>query len=372
MKTLERIGLIINPIAGMGGKVALKGTDGVMLNEALCRGAVPEAGDKAARALRRLQPFGETIRILTAAGAMGEDVCKAIALPHEVIYTPAQPVTTARDTMAAAAILAERQVDLLVFAGGDGTARNICESIGTRIPALGIPAGVKIQSAVFAYTPEAAGALLAAMARGTRVSYVLREVVDLDEEAYRKGAVSASLYGMLQVPDSPQTLQSMKEGGGAPESAQLEGAAHYYLEGMMPGISYAVGAGTSAKCVLRALDLDYELLGVDIVRDGVLLKKDATEQDLWEIAKNGEMRIVVSPIGGQGFIFGRGNPQFSARVLRAVGKEGITVVATENKLLSIHGRKLHIDCTDEEVLASLQGYYNVLCGYGYFHPLQCI
>ena len=371
MEMIKKIGLIINPVAGMGGKVALKGTDGAALEEAVRRGARPESGDKARRALQPLLPLRDKIRIYTAAGPMGADICAALSLPFEVVYTPEHAATGAEDTLRTASRLLELGMDLLLFAGGDGTARNVCEAVGTSLPVLGVPAGVKIQSAVFALTPESAGTLLLSIAKGTPMSFCTREVVDLDEDAYRSGAVSASLYGVMRVPDAPKLVQSMKEGGFAREQDQLVTIARYLRNKLEPGTYYAIGSGSTAKCLLRLLELDYELLGVDILQDGRLVKKDAMEQELWEIAQTGNLRIIVSPIGGQGFLFGRGNHQFSARILKAVGKDGITVISQESKLLSIKDRTLHIDCGDESVNESLRGYYNVLCGYGYFHPLRC-
>ena len=131
------------------------------------------------------------------------------------------------------------------------------------------------------------------------------------------------------------------------------------------------GSLHTAKCISRRLGIDYELLGVDLVRNKKLVKKDMTEEELWKIASGNPVRIIVSPIGGQGFIFGRGNHQFSARILKVVGKENIQVIAPESKLISIPGHTLHVDCGDECVEKSLNGYYNVLCGYGYFHSFRC-
>ncbi|MGE4277041.1 MAG: ATP-NAD kinase family protein [Lawsonibacter sp.] len=372
MDTGKTFGLIVNPIAGMGGKVALKGTDGAAaLAAARARGAQPESGRKAERAIKLLTPFREKILILTASGEMGETLCRKLGLPCRVVYRTKGEDTGPDDTVAAAREIVSAGVSLLLFAGGDGTARNICQAVGEEVPVLGIPAGVKIQSAVFALTPEAAGTVAATLARGIPMSSSRREVVDLDEDAYRAGHVSAALYGAMLVPDQPEQLQSMKQSGFSTEADQMAAIAGYLADHMESGVPYAIGSGSSAKCISQRLGLPYELLGVDVIRDGTLLARDVTEEQLWQYAKAGNLRILVSPIGGQGFLFGRGNHQFSARVLRAVGKTGITVISPESKLLSIRNHTLRVDCGDPEVNESLRGYYNVLCGYGYFLSLYC-
>ena len=367
----ERFGLIVNPIAGMGGKVALKGTDGAqILAAARARGASPEAQDKAERALRLLLPCRERVVICTASGPMGEDLCRRLDLPCRVVHTCAGE-TTSEDTRAAARAVAEAGARLLLFAGGDGTARDVCQAVGESLPVLGIPAGVKIQSAVFALDPERAGMVAVRMLEDPAMTTARREVVDLDEDAYRTGHVRAALYGSMLVPDQPGRLQSMKQSGFAGEEGQLESIAAYLEEHMQPDVYYAVGSGSTTKCISRRLGVDYELLGVDIIRNKQLVARDVTEQQLWEYARQGGMRVIVSPIGGQGFVFGRGNHQFSARVLAAVGREHITVVSPDSKLLSIPRYTLRADCGDPQVNAMLQGWYNVLCGYGRFHSLRC-
>ncbi len=372
MGTPERLGLIINPIAGMGGKVALKGTDGAQtLAAAQARGARPEAQEKAARALRPLLPCRERVVILTASGPMGEELCQTLGLPCQVVHTCAGD-TAAQDTQDAARAIREAGARLLLFAGGDGTARDICQAIGESLPVLGIPAGVKIQSAVFALDPESAGMIAVQLLEDPYTTTARREVVDLDEDAYRAGHVRAALYGSMRVPDQPGRLQCMKQSGFSTEAGQLESIAAYLEEHMEAGLYYAVGSGSTAKCISQRLGVDCELLGVDILQDKRLLARDVTEEQLWEYARTGRLRVIVSPIGGQGFLFGRGNHQFSARVLNAVGKEHITVVSPDSKLLSIPNHTLHTDCGDPQVNESLQGWYHVLCGYGRFHSLRCL
>lgn len=230
---------------------------------------------------------------------------------------------------------------------------------------------MKIQSAVFALDPESAGMIAATIAQGMVMTSAQREVVDLDEDAYRTGHVSAKLYGVMRVPDQPERLQSMKQSGFSTEADQMNVIAAYLEEHMEPGVYYAIGSGSSAKCISKRLGIDHELLGVDVVKDKKLVAKDVTEQQLWEYAKDGNMKIIVSPIGGQGFVFGRGNHQFSARILKAVGKKNIQIISPEAKLLSIHDHTLHIDCGDAAVNESLHGYYSVLCGYGYSALFAC-
>lgn len=366
------IGVIVNPIAGMGGKVALKGTDGQsVLEEAIALGAVPEAPDKARRALRSLCSGAGDYEILTCSGAMGEQEIKALGLPCKVVYgTPAR--TGPEDTRRAAARMAEEQPDLLVFAGGDGTARNIFEAVGERVPVLGIPAGVKIQSAVFALSPEAAGDILRTLTEEGRLRTVLREVVDLDEDAYRTGKVHARIYGQMRTPAVSIGMQNMKQSGFTSEQLDLAGAAEYICEHMKAGEYYAVGAGSGAKAVLHALDISGELLGVDVINDGKLIASDVTEEELFSYALTGKLHVIVTPIGGQGFIFGRGNHQFSARVLRHAGRERITIISPLSKLLSIGDGVFHADLADADVREMLSGYYNVVCGYGYFVSFRCV
>lgn len=366
-----KLGLIINPIAGMGGKVALKGTDGAfVLDIAIKRGAKPESGKKAERALRMLAGIRDDFLIITCQGAMGADLCEKLGLPYRSVYRCTENTQPA-DTVKAAKLIAAEGVDLLLFAGGDGTARNIYEAVGDQFPVLGIPAGVKIQSAVFALTPEAAGSVAALAARKQVLKLENREVVDLDEDAYRTGHVSATLYGTMLVPDQPAFMQNMKQSGFTSDRDQMHGIAEYLVEHMEQDVYYAIGSGSTAKCVPDYLGLSYELLGVDIIRNRQVAASDVTEEELWKYAQSGKLKIIVSPIGGQGFIFGRGNHQFSARVLSAVGRGNITIVSPVSKLLSITGGKLRVDCGDALVNEELHGYYNVVSGYGYFLSFLC-
>lgn len=376
-----KLGLLINPIAGMGGKTALKGTDGrKTLERAIALGAVPEAGRKAERALLRLSGVKEEIEFLTCAGAMGEESLKRLGFSFREVYRPNAGggfafKTMPEDTIQGARAAVKAGAELLLFAGGDGTARDVYRAVGQSVPVIGIPAGVKIQSAVFAFSPEAAGNLAASLVKRqadeSLGNTVLREVVDLDEDEYRTGHVSARIYGTMRVPERRSCFQSMKQGGFSRERETLAGIGAYTAEHMEKGVFYAIGSGTTAKCVSSCLGIDSELLGVDLVMDRKLIKKDVTERELWELTEGKKLRIIVSPIGGQGFLFGRGNHQFSPRILRKAGKEGIIVVSPVEKLMSIQDGSLKIDCGDEKLCAGLCGYYNVISGYGRFYSFPC-
>ena len=370
----RRLGLIVNPVAGIGGRVGLKGSDGEdVLRRALELGAVREAPHRARRALARLAHLRDRLQVLTYPGEMGEDEAQATGFGDVVVVgRPADsgalkvgdtvlPHTTAADTEAAARALADRGVDLLLFAGGDGTARNVFNAVGERVPVVGVPAGVKIHSAVYATTPAAAGDL-AALYLGAERGMRLREaeVMDIDEEAFRADRVSARLYGYLLVPYERTLLQGAKAGGVAGDEAALAGIASDVINGMLPGTLYVLGPGTTTRKIAELMGLPKTLLGVDVVRDRELVAADVDERRLLGLVRGAPARIVVTVIGGQGHIFGRGNQQISADVIRAVGRENVIVVATETKILSLGGRPLLVDTGDEDLDRELAGYVPVV------------
>ena len=358
-----RVGLIVNPVAGMGGTFALKGSDDrALVEEARTRGAVPVAPLRAAQALRALAAAAGEFELLTYPGEMGEDEARAAQI-EPVVLGSISSITTAADTRAAAASMAERGVELLCFAGGDGTAVDVLEAIGGRVPVLGIPAGVKMHSAVFAVNPRSAGELALRFVRGGVRRLVDAEVMDVDEEALRAGAVSARLHGYLRIPAARALVQSAKMRSGPAEEAAQAGIARYVADAMLEDGTWMVGPGTTTRAVTEALGLEKTVLGVDVVRHGALLVPDADERTLLEVAADGDARVVVTPVGGQGFVFGRGNQQLSARVIERVGIENVLVIATESKIAALGGRPLLVDTGDAAVDAALSGYARVVTGY---------
>lgn len=360
--SLFRLGLIINPVAGVGGAVALKGSDGVV-EQALALGAVPQAQNKTALALEQLLPLKEQLQILTVAGAMGADLLASLGFHYQICYTPFSTQTTAEDTEQAAAAIAEQGVDLLLFAGGDGTARNICAAVGERATVLGVPAGCKIHSGVYAISPSAAGKVIAQLVKGELVTLTEAAVMDIDETAFRQGIVRAKRFGEMRIPAELRYIQSVKNGGKESEELVLDDLAAYIASNMDHDVRYVMGSGSTVAAVMKELDLPNTLLGVDVVENGKLIASDVTAAELLALVQDYPSKLVITLIGGQGHVFGRGNQQLSPAVIRAVGRNNICLVATKTKLQQLEGRPLLADTGDAGLDQQLQGLIPVLVGY---------
>lgn len=361
-----RIGLVVNPVAGMGGRVGLKGTDGLgALEQARALGARPEAPQRAAEALRTLARLAPGLDVLTYAGAMGAEAARAAGLPLEVVGGVDGAATGREDTKAAVRAFADAGVDLILFAGGDGTARDVMDAIDDRLPALGIPAGCKMHSAVFATTPTAAGEVAARFATSGSARLPLRqaEVMDIDEDAYRADRLSARLYGYLRVPAERRLMQGAKSGRPASEDAAVEGIADDLVSELDEDTLYVVGPGTTTRPIFERLGLAKTLLGVDALQGRRLAGRDLNERGILElVARAPRAKIIVSVIGTQGYVFGRGNQQLSPEVIRLVGRDNVIVLATREKLAGLPTRRLLVDTGDAETNELLTGYLSVRTG----------
>ncbi|MGQ9544105.1 MAG: ATP-NAD kinase family protein, partial [Candidatus Bathyarchaeia archaeon] len=347
---MKSLGLIVNPVAGLGGRVGLKGSDGVEIQrKALELGAKPSSPGRAVEALKTLRGLETQIRILTYAGLMGEAEAEEAGFDFEVVGAPKGPFTDADDTKKAAGLLQKMHVDLLLFVGGDGTARDISDSISLGTVTLGVPAGVKVYSAVFALNPTAAAELTVKYLRG-QADTCQGEVMDIDEEEFRRGCIVARLYGYMTVPCDGSLLQRSKEGPtqSDDEVENQKAIARYVVEEMEAGRIYILGPGSTTRAIAEALGLKKTLLGVDVIKDRELIATDVNEEKLLGLMRGGRTSLIVTPIGGQGYLFGRGNQQLSPEVLRRIGKGNITVVATRHKMSSLKGRPLLVDTGDPE------------------------
>lgn len=425
------IGLVVNPVAGVGGPAGLAGSDGADVQRlALARGARSRVQERAVLALTTLAERHPGLVVATAAGAMGADAVRAAGLvpcvvgegsptpgrlsgagsgdlaesgrfgtqPPDPAWRPdaagsgsdagrMQRATDAADTSRAVSALAAAGADLILVVGGDGTLRDAVAGLGAaghppgvgadvgrcaegstptaRTPAvLGVPAGVKMYSPVFAVSPRAAGAIAAEWIDHGGLPTDEREVLDIDEAAMRRARVDPTLYGMLRVPHRAGRTQARKAPTPVTEAAAVEAAARGAVARMLPGTRYLLGPGGTTAEIARQLGVDGSPLGVDVVLDGAVLLRGASEQELLGEIAQGPAQAVVTVIGGQGFLLGRGNQQLSASVLHALGDDPLLVVAPEQKLIDLHGRPLLVDTGDPQLDASLAGHIRVVTGVG--------
>ena len=361
---VKKLGLIINPIAGMGGRVGLKGTDGdQILEKAVELGAEAQSESRAREALGKLKILVSDLLLITYNGSLGRDTALKCGFMPEVIGSSASDKTTAQDTKNAAKDMLDRQVDLLLFAGGDGTARDVYSTVGEKLVTLGIPTGVKIHSSVFAQNPWRAGEL-AGLFLSERIKDIRSaEVMDIDEEQFRQGRLSAQLYGYLKIPYGTRFLQRLKAGSPASEKYVQEAIAHEVVKKMTDDFYYVIGPGTTTRAILEKLNLSGSLLGVDIVYNRKLVARDANEAEILECIQKGKSKLILTPVGGQGYLFGRGNQQISTEVLRRIGKDNVWIIASKHKINALHGRPLLLDTGDRETDTLFAGYYRITTGY---------
>lgn len=367
-----RLGLLINPLAGLGGSVALKGSDGVA-EQALAMGATAKAPGRAKVALEQVLDLASQFQVITCAGDMGETMVSELGLNYELLdMSPASPSTPA-DTHKAAQLMREAGVDLLVFAGGDGTARDVCSIVEDTFPVLGIPAGVKIHSGVYGITPKASGQVIRLLLTGELVDLKAQDVRDIDEAAFRENTVKAKLYGEMLVPQAGEFVQAVKQGGIEQEELVLEDMAAYLIQELEDDTLYLVGSGKTTAQFMESLHLENTLLGVDAVYNEDLVQSDLTEQQILSLLDEYEnVCLIISVIGGQGHVFGRGNQQISPAVIRKIGRENIKILCTKTKLKDLGGRPLIVDSGDTQLDEALAGHIEIITGFNdrVLYPIQ--
>ena len=340
---MSALGLIVNPIAGIGGRLALKGSDDrAAVDRAVRDGAPPVAPARARRALDVLRAQAPATEVRAAGGSMGAELAEELGLRVTLLdHRPASP-TTAEDTRAAARELLERKVDLILFAGGDGTARDVVSVVGTELPVLGVPSGVKMRSAVFGTTPEAAGEAAARYLSSPGVfPLVERDVLDAAD------GVESELFALARSPHVGGRLQAGKATARPADEAALTALCDAIARELTPHRLYLIGPGTTTGRILDALD--GKLLTADLDEDGILRLLEA----------HPDATLVLGVIGGQGFLLGRGNQQISARVLLRVGVDNLVIVAGADKVAALDPPVLHVDLGDGERENLLDGYRRV-------------
>lgn len=363
---MKRIGLIVNPVAGLGGPAALKGSDGAAVQlRARELGISSAAGERTGIVLQRLAAVRGEIELYAAPMEMGADAAKEFGFTPIVVGSIEHGFTSADDTVAIAREMQRRGVELLLFTGGDGTARNVAEAVGTETTVLGIPGGVKIHSAVYAKNPRAAADLALRFVTGETTQTTTAEVMDIDEELFRQGRVETRLYGYMTVLRERTLMQCCKSGGRASCDALDEIASEVadYIEAH-PQQRFVIGSGTTMRAVMEQLGLPNTLLGVDVVENGRVIAADVNEPELFALVQGHDCRIVLTVIGGQGHILGRGNQQLSPRVLRTVGLHNLMIAAEAEKLAALPSRCLTVDSGDAALDRNLSGWREIITGLG--------
>lgn len=369
---MHRIGFLVNPIAGMGGRVGLKGTDDVV-EEAVQRGAKPTAHIRAEETLaeiRRLSRRAEQplqIRWVTCSGAMGANALTSVGFTAVEIAYEAPSQTGADNTRLAVRRFLQTPVELILFCGGDGTARDICSVTGRETPILGIPAGVKMYSGVFGTTPRRTAEILWGFLEG-RLTVAQVDVLDLDEERYRRGEWAVRLYHAALTPYEPVYTQAAKllisEASDAAVKNEIAEFIREEIEAS-PDRLYLLGPGSTVQMLGKCLDVEKTLLGIDALFAGRIIGKDLNEQQILNLLDDHpKCRLILSPIGAQGFVLGRGNLPLSGKVIRKIGAGNIVVVATPAKLARTP--LLRFDTGEPLLDAELagKGFVSVVVGYG--------
>lgn len=369
-----RIGFLVNPYAGIGGPAALKGSDSTEARALLDSGHVSmHAAGRAEQFLKHLE-FRSNVEFISAPGIMGETFLNERNIPNTPIAIEISPYTTAKDTTRVVLGLVENNIDILVFLGGDGTARDVCAVVEENVPVLGIPSGVKMHSGVFAITPATGAKVVNKLIDGSIVSLMQRDVRDIDEAAFQKGIVKSRCYGFMRVPEELHYVQSVKQGGVevdelvlADIAAEIEERMSSYEEAL-----FIIGSGSTTEFIKSELGMDATLLGVDVLHNHQQLVKDADEGALLKTIADYQQSVsfevqnivlILSVIGGQGHLIGRGNQQLSPHILNKIEKSNIWVVATKSKLEQLQGKSFIVDSGDEALDKRWQGVLPVITGF---------
>lgn len=354
-----RLGVVVNPVAGLGGPLGHKGSDD--LSPVGLTSGSSRAHQRMLQMLQHVSGRQSDFCVKTVAGLMGELAVQAAGLSAEVVWTPATP-TSATDTAEAVRQLVRAGIDLLVFAGGDGTARVVCEA-GPSVPVLGVPAGVKMHSGVFAINPQSAAELLLKLQDAGGVAVETVEVRDLDEEALRQGQVRPRFYGELRTPFDTRLVQQMKCASPDSDAVDQEEIAAGVVAAMDPDTVYLLCPGTTTSAVMAKLGFHHTLLGIDAIANGELLARDLDSEGIARLIQGHDVEVLLTATGGQGMLVGRGNQQLTPVLLRQIGRGHLRVLMTPHKLRTLEGRPVRLDTGDESLDREWQGVIEVMTGY---------
>lgn len=351
---MKTVAFFVNPLAGYGGIRNNKGSDNLFLQNIKDSTSIK-------RAIEFLSGIKcREIKFIVPYGCMGSDEMDIAGFEYNISYYPEKP-TTSKDTVNF--LLTVPEADLICFVGGDGTARDVLKA-GLQIPVMGVPAGVKMYSSVFSINIKYAIGVFDNFCV-SNPEYMDAEVADIDEEQYREGKLDISHFGTLKIPDFDGMMLSSKAEYPASSAYDI---AEYIIDNMKDDFNYIIGPGSTCKAILNSLGYKTNMLGFDILRGKDLIEEDAGEDCIYNNLVPGHSKIIISIIGGQGFLLGRGNQQISSRVIKKAGFENIMVISSPEKLSGIHGLALDINGND----ISIPEFIRVLTGYGQFKIVRTI
>ena len=381
----RRIGIIVNPDAGLGGRLALKGSDG-MAEIARSKGAEDRAGPRMCEAFEHLFSIIElslvawdNVHWLLPKGRMGDSWIPEKMKIHgkwtNISDTP--EITTAEDTINVVNSMIEENVEIILYAGGDGTTRDIIGALeeidSASTPILGIPAGVKMHSGSFGASPRSAAEAFAAWFSGDLL-IAQTEVMDLDETLYRKGEWVVKMYAEAMSPGSPRWMQGSKQRiERVSEIEILESLGDHLRETIEEDSELLViwGSGGTLRTLGESIGFTITVLGIDVTLGNENIGTDLDENQLIEVinnhksqfGENAKILTLLSPMGGQGFLIGRGNLQLSPTVIRLIGIDNILAIVTPAKLATLN--TLRIDTSDMDLDRQFQEkkYMKALQGY---------
>ncbi len=379
-KNRLKVGLVINPFAGIGGEAGLKGSDGADIREkALLFNEKRRVDQRISYFLKALEGYHQHIDWIVADALMGHQHLQQLDIHAKKVIGDYAYQTEAEDTINAVQLLLAEGIDLLIFVGGDGTARNIVDAMSTHValPCLGLPSGVKMQSAVFALSPHAAAEVVKSLISRELTAVDWQDVRDIDEQALREGRLSSAYYGQLLVPSEPRYMQNLKQGGMEVEEWVLDDIADYLthiMEEESPLL--LVGPGSTTAHWMASLGLENTLVGFDAVQAGELLHSDLTSHDILRLlsdeAFSHPVRVILSPTGQQGFLLGRGNQQLSGDVLQQLDKDNLLVISSKEKLKMLQQRPLLMDCNDAKLGQKFCGLIPIITAFNdqVLYPVQ--
>ena len=361
-KKIFKLGLVINPIAGMGGKTGLKGSDGSnTLKKALSLGAKKESANRAEQALLPLKFMINKFSLITCSAEMGEKSCKKIGLKTDYIIDIDKKITTGIDTINAVKIMAKKQVSLILFSGGDGTACDIFYALQDKIPILGIPAGVKMHSSVFGTSPNAVGSLVSRIISNHSDIFPTStaEIMDLDEDMRRYDQIRTRLIGYATIPSDKFLVQNPKSYVQLNDEESINGISEYLDNKLDKEATYIVGPGRTTQNFLNRIGVSGTLLGVDVLKGRKVIGRDVNSREVDILTRDGLLYIISGIIGGQGFLFGRGNQQITAEIIQRVKKENILIIASTKKIYELPRQCILIDTGNQKLDNELAGYVKV-------------